>query len=81
MRSHARMIAPYYPPMQKWEYALLIADPRLISIQLPDKTYSEEPGTLSRALNKLGAAGWELASTNTNSSGDEFMLVLKRPVL
>ena len=65
--------------MQKWEYAVILAGTKLVSVQTPDKSYNAEPGRIAELLNKLGESGWELVTTSTSSADDEFMLMLKRP--
>lgn len=65
--------------MQQWEYAVVIAGPRMVSVQTPTKPYNAEPGRIAELLNKLGDSGWELTTTSTSSADDEFMLILKRP--
>lgn len=65
--------------MQQWEYAVVIASTKLISVQTPAKSFNEEPGKVGPTLNKLGEDGWELTTTSTSTTDDEFMLMLKRP--
>ena len=65
--------------MQKWEYSVIIAGTKLVSVQTPDRSYNAEPGRIAELLNKLGEGGWELVTTSTSSADDEFMLILKRP--
>jgi hypothetical protein len=64
--------------MQKWEYTVILAGTRLVSVQTPAKSYSAEPGKIAELLNKLGEGGWELVTTSTSSADDEFMMILKR---
>jgi hypothetical protein len=65
--------------MQQWEYAVILAGTRTVSVQTPAKHYNAEPGRMAELLNKLGDSGWELTTTSTSSADDEFMLILKRP--
>jgi hypothetical protein len=65
--------------MRIWEYALILAGPRSVSVQTPAKCYNAEPGRIAELLNTLGHRGWELTTTSTSSADDEFMLILKRP--
>ena len=65
--------------MQQWEYAVVVAGTRMVSVQTPAKSYHAEPGRIAQLLNKLGDSGWELTTTSTSSADDEFMLILKRP--
>lgn len=65
--------------MQTWEYAVVLAGTRMVSVQMPAKCYNAEPGRIAEVLNTLGGNGWELTTTSTSSADDEFMLILKRP--
>jgi len=63
----------------KWEYK--------VEPYEPTEKAGYDPGELTKALNKLGEQGWELASLIRDESGDTehdvwytFTLFLKRPL-